>query len=260
MNTINDPRTFYDENYRNPNYAPVQPEEEIGFREQISSFVREHQLEDKRCLEVGCGRGSMQNIVADYVGIDVATTAGRYIDKPFSASSATYLPFQDNSFDALWSIWTFEHVPDLEQALREVRRVVKPGGLLFLSPAWRCRPWYAQGYPVRPYSDFGLKGKLIKASIPVRDSRLAQAMTLLPARVARQIRYQITHQPLKLTDRPLTPNYETYWMPDSDAVNSIDPQEFILWFVSRGDACLSHPAVKAQILGEKQGIVLRVNK
>ena len=63
-----------------------------------------------------------------------------------------------------------EHVSDPERALLEMRRVLTDGGLLYLSADWQCRPWAADGYLVRPYSDFNFKGQLIKASLPIRDA------------------------------------------------------------------------------------------
>jgi SAM-dependent methyltransferase len=80
------------------------------------------------------------------------------------------MPFPDDSFDGVWSIWVFEHVPNPEQAFREARRVTRDGGVLFLLPAWNCPPWAAQGYEVRPYSDFNWWGKSSRASIPLRSS------------------------------------------------------------------------------------------
>lgn len=40
------------------------------------------------------------------------------------------LPFPDNSFDTALSTWTLCTIPDADAALREIRRVLKPGGTL----------------------------------------------------------------------------------------------------------------------------------
>src|SRR3984885_3818416 len=128
----------------------------------VTQFVRDMGLADKRVLDVGAGTGYLQDLVTNYVGLDISPTARRYFHKPFVEASATDMPFRDGEFDGLWSIWVLEHVPDPEQALLEMRRVVKDGGLLYLLPAWNCTPWAGAGYAVRPYQDFGLQGKLIK--------------------------------------------------------------------------------------------------
>jgi len=49
-------------------------------------------------------------------------------------------------------------------------------------------------------------------------------------------------------------------MPDGDAVNCMDPFEAILWHVSRGDVCLSHPTGRSQFLVRTNGIVFRIRK
>ena len=206
---------YYTEAYRKPvsenqerseyetKYIRVAEAAANDFRieEQIGAFVKRFNLSDQPVLEIGSGRGYLQDAAQNYTGLDISPTVARFYHKKFVLGSATAMPFPDNSFEAIWSIWVFEHVPNPEQAFREARRVMRDNGVLFLFPAWNCTSWAADGYEVRPYSDFGVAGKLIKASIPLRSSQLFKV--------------------------------------DSDAVNSIDSHEAILWFLSRGDECLN---------------------
>ena len=147
------------------------------------------------------------------------------------------MPFKDHEFDAAWSIWVIEHIPNPEAALSEIRRVVKPGGLIYMLPAWDCTPWAAQGYEARPYEDFGIRGKVVKASIPIRSLREFWLVTALPNRVIRSV--ASAWGPTRLHYRRLTPNYREYWQADSDAVNSLDRAEMAMWFETRGDTCLN---------------------
>jgi ubiquinone/menaquinone biosynthesis C-methylase UbiE len=69
------------------------------------------------------------------------------------------LPFPDDSFDAALSTWTMCTIPDLDAALRELRRVLKPGGRLHfiehgLAPDERVRRWQHRLAPLQ-YRLFG---------------------------------------------------------------------------------------------------------
>jgi SAM-dependent methyltransferase len=145
------------------------------------------------------------------------------------------MPFKDSEFGALWSIWVFEHIPNPETALSEIRRVVKPGGLIFLLPAWDCVPWAADGYDARPYGDFGLYGKLVKASTVIRRNQRFKAFYERPIHLIRSF----APSPTRLHYRRLTPNFREYWQADSDAVVSLDRTEVARWFTSRGDELLN---------------------
>jgi ubiquinone/menaquinone biosynthesis C-methylase UbiE len=64
------------------------------------------------------------------------------------------LPFPDDAFDAALSTWTMCTIPDLDAALRELRRVLKPGGTLHfvehgLAPEERVRRWQHRLEPMQ---------------------------------------------------------------------------------------------------------------
>ncbi len=222
-----------------------------GTKQRVERFIQRNNLQGKRVLEVGAGSGFLQDVVSDYTGLDIAATAKRFFHKPFVQASATDLPFRDGEFDVIISMYTLEHVPVPEKALAEMRRVLKDKGHIYLEAAWDCPSWLAEGYPVRPYSDFGIGGKLIKASIPIRSFLLCRATYVIPIRLCRMLAAALG--PTVLRYHPLRPNYTTYWVSDSDAVNSFDYFEVHLWFVSRGDECLN--CGKADFLEVRNGII-----
>jgi SAM-dependent methyltransferase len=226
--------------------------------EQVEAFVKRFNLSDQPVLEIGSGRGLLQDLAANYTGLDISPSVARFYHKRFVLGSATALPFPDESFDGVWSIAVFEHVPNPEQAFHEARRVTRDNGVLFLLPAWNCNSWAAEGYEVRPYSDFHLFGKIIKASIQMRSSAPFRIMTFVPNRIARK--FVARFWPTRLRYRRLTPNYEKYWVADSDAVNSIDSHEAMLWFFTRGDECLNCDDASVFMPAASKPLIIRVHK
>lgn len=254
-------KAFYNKQFQEGVYTPFSQAETHSALPYVKQFVQDFGLADKKVVEVGCGRGAFQDLVSDYTGVDYAASVKAYIRKPFVEASATALPFADNTFDGAWTVWTLEHVPNPEKAFEELRRIIKPGGALLLFPAWNCRSWNAKGYPVRPYSDFGLWGKLVKASIPVRDSAPYKIATRLPGRLRRALELALAPgKPTNFRYGTLTPDWDHFWMADSDAVNAMDPFEAAVWFTSRGDQCVSHPSLRAQISIRTGGLSFRIRK
>ncbi|HLQ38308.1 MAG TPA: class I SAM-dependent methyltransferase [Planctomycetota bacterium] len=100
---------------------------------------------DLRVLEIGCGAGGMMGPMRRYGevhGIDIDREYVRHCkDRGFTrvlCASGYELPFADGSFDLVTLFDTMEHIPDDKKALVEVKRVLKPGGMLFVSvPAYQ---------------------------------------------------------------------------------------------------------------------------
>lgn len=117
-----------------------------------------------KILDLGCGVGrhvittyTLKNVQA--IGVDLSlddllTANERFqgefmepdqTDKSFglSVADALSLPFADDSFDKIICSEVLEHIPDYRSALAEIRRVLKPGGILAASvprflPEWIC--------------------------------------------------------------------------------------------------------------------------
>jgi ubiquinone/menaquinone biosynthesis C-methylase UbiE len=98
----------------------------------------------ERILEVGPGTGYYALAVAEWIGPDGGLTVldvqQEYLDHTMAAAAergmdiesvladATSLPLPDASFDAAYLVTVLGEVPDQDAALRELRRVLKPGG------------------------------------------------------------------------------------------------------------------------------------
>jgi len=239
---MNKYKTFYDDR-RHETYAhdyATMRAEHHSLCAELEEFISEHALADKRCLEIGSSGGFFQDLVNDYWGTDIAAGLATYYHKPYRVSEGSRYPFADEMFDAIWTITVYEHIPDVQSAMAEINRLLKPGGVIFFAPAWQCRSWAADGYAVRSYTDFDWQGRLIKASIPLRNSVLWRSLFIFPKRIARHALFLAGYRFRKLGYRKLKPNYDVYWESDADACNSMDPHDAILWFLSNGFECVSH--------------------
>ena len=99
-----------------------------------------------RVLDFGCGPGHISVGLAravepgEFHGIDMeasqidmaraAAEAGGHANATFHVGDVTNLPFEDNYFDAAHCHTVLTHVPDTQAALAEVKRVLKPGGII----------------------------------------------------------------------------------------------------------------------------------
>ena len=107
---------------------------------------------DAAVLDIGCGPAWLWRAQADRVpdGLrltlvdasegmiaearaNLAERSDRFREPAFHVANATGLPFDDGGFDAVLLLHVLYHVPDRRAALEEARRVLRPGGRVFVS-------------------------------------------------------------------------------------------------------------------------------
>ena len=136
----------------------------------------------QKVLEVGCGVGDFATHLArqgavmtavDFspaaIELAQARMAANLVQISFSTADAQSLPFADATFDVVFSCECLEHIPDPPQALREMARVLRPGGRLVLTTenysnamilAWLMSWWrgepFNSGTHVQPIEQFFL--------------------------------------------------------------------------------------------------------
>ncbi len=101
-------------------------------------LIRQHlgDLAGKRVLDVGCGKGRFarefqrQEPSAEYWGLDLSAEMLRFVTAGIHpcAGSMTALPFANGVFEAAYATESLEHAVEIEKAVSEMCRVVKPGG------------------------------------------------------------------------------------------------------------------------------------
>jgi SAM-dependent methyltransferase len=148
--------------------APGSPEyyrEVEAARDRLEPFIARYadfaSARGRRVLEIGCGLGTdlirFARAGADVTAVDLTPRSielvGRRLElEGFSGdlrvADAERLPFEDGSFDVVYSWGVLHHTPDTPRAVAEAVRVLKPGGRLVLM-LYARRSWLAWGLWVR---------------------------------------------------------------------------------------------------------------
>ncbi|MEO7216797.1 MAG: class I SAM-dependent methyltransferase [Gemmatimonadaceae bacterium] len=125
-------------------------------------------------LDFGCGSKPYESLFANrssYTGVDVQVSGHDHrtsrIDVYYDGKT---LPFADRRFDSTVCFEVFEHVFNIDEALTEIWRVLKPGGQLLLSVpfAW---DEHEIPYDFARYTSFGIKSVLERNNFEVVEMR-----------------------------------------------------------------------------------------
>ncbi len=142
-NAIPEASDYYDEIY----YAGgVRPREDEWQRMSLEAWKRQIALFERalgrrgRFLDVGCGTGAAlaaaRDLGWDAEGVEPsssAAAAARLRGLTVRSATLDQAGYDDASFDAVWLSHVVEHVPDPVTLMREVARVLAPGGMAMVS-------------------------------------------------------------------------------------------------------------------------------
>ncbi|HEY9059258.1 MAG TPA: methyltransferase domain-containing protein [Pseudobacteroides sp.] len=112
-----------------------------GFKEEIANVI--HLNNSFKVLDVACGNGNMlkmlsgKNRIQAY-GVDISENMikeakCRYPEMQFVSSNSSKLPFEDSFFDVITVCAAFHHFTEPQRFASEAKRVLKPGGYIYLA-------------------------------------------------------------------------------------------------------------------------------
>jgi SAM-dependent methyltransferase len=199
---VNRVRKFYDreaERYVHQRYGGSEPRVSRPYLERLAFIVEMLDVRDVSVLDVGCGPGVLEPHLLDRgCRVHAVDLSSRMLVKAqeaialrpdrtrvsFLAASAESLPFADAAFDAVACIGVVSYWPDLPRGLKEIARVLRPGGTLLLQASNPLAPAQIEERIVRrPYH--WIRGRLTGRDLRDADFPLR---TYTPARLEGALR------------------------------------------------------------------------
>ena len=140
-----------------------------GLFENISNLAK---YINGKTLDIGCGQKPYEKLFNSswYIGLEVDTIENRKNKKADYFYDGKTFPFQDNEFESVIVNEVFEHVFNPVDFLKEIYRVLKPGGTLLITVPF---VWdeHEQPYDYGRYTSFGLQYILKKSGFEIIEHR-----------------------------------------------------------------------------------------
>jgi glycosyltransferase involved in cell wall biosynthesis/SAM-dependent methyltransferase len=125
-------------------------------------------------LDVGCGQMPYRDLILEqspvttYVGLDIRNPTYQQHRHPDLFWDGTRIPLADASVDSAIATELFEHLPDIGLVLREIARVLKPGGALFFTVPFLW-PLHDSPWDFCRYTPYALRRHLEAAAYEVTE-------------------------------------------------------------------------------------------
>ncbi|MCB7482464.1 class I SAM-dependent methyltransferase [Christiangramia sediminis] len=151
--------------------------------------ISESFYSEKNLLDVGCGpRGSLEwaHMASKRVGLD--PLANEYLKlgadqhkMQYVNSNSERMPFKNNTFDAVFSFNSLDHVINVEKTLKEVTRVLRPGGIFLLlvevnHPPKPCEPHSISPRDLMEFLQSDFDKEELKVYYPVKEEGMYQSI------------------------------------------------------------------------------------
>jgi ubiquinone/menaquinone biosynthesis C-methylase UbiE len=153
----------------------------------FDELLAKENIKNKKLLDVGCGTGWFSAVAVERgarvtsmdIGKNLLKQVAKKCDSERVVGSILDMPFKNDQFDYIISSEVIEHVSHPDKALRELYRVLKPGGTLVLTTPNRF--WYfalliGNFFKLRPYQGFEnwywyeeLRAKLEQTGFTIRE-------------------------------------------------------------------------------------------
>ncbi len=142
----------------------------IRLRSSIKEIISPLIFSGAKCLDVGCGDRPYEDLFknGNYIGIDVEDSGRqKELKKPDVFYNGKTIPFDNNSFDIVFSSQVFEHLSNPSMVLSEMTRVVKTGGSIIISLPF-VYPEHEVPYDYYRFTSYGVIDILVQSGLKVK--------------------------------------------------------------------------------------------
>ena len=200
----------------------------------LTNFINEVSESGNKILEIGCGAGNLfkllkPDIQKGYTGIEMAkyviqSNRKTYPQAQWKAGSAYQIPFPDQQMDLVYSYYVIEHFVYVERGLKEMLRVLKPGGMLalvfpdFVAMRRRSSQFLGLSALLPTARDKMRSGKVLDAFLSLYDSKV-KVPKYIEQMNFKKMPFPITLNPICLIDdRAVRPDYDAIYVASKEEI------------------------------------------